>query len=84
MTHNNNLYLPSHEDYAQEEQEEQDMQEEQEERVQTGRVKAAVLPMGGPASRRVKREVQGGALAKSESSLPLVFPAQNSQKSKWT
>ena len=34
------------------------------EEVYTGRVKAATLPMGGPASRRVKREVEGGPIAK--------------------
>ena len=55
MSNNNNL--PSPEYYVQEEQEEQEQEEQ-------GRVKAAVLPMGGPASRRVKREVEGGALAK--------------------
>ena len=54
MSNNNNL--PSPEYYVQEEQEEQEEGQ--------GRVRAAVLPMGGPASRRVKREVEGGALAK--------------------
>ena len=34
------------------------------EEVFTGRVKAATLPMGGPASRRVKKKVEGGPIAK--------------------
>ena len=33
------------------------------EEVFTGRVKAATLPMGGPASRRVKKKVEGGPIA---------------------
>ena len=37
------------------------------EEVPQGRVKAAVLPMGGPASRRVKRQVEGGPVAKCKS-----------------
>lgn len=57
---NNNL--PSHQYY--DHQEEEDDEENEEEEEVKGRVKAAVLPMGGPASRRVKREVEGGALAK--------------------
>ena len=67
MTHNNNMH--SHVDYGQqEEQEEQQLEEA--EQFHKGRVKAAMLPMGGPASRRVKREVEGGALAKCEFSQP--------------
>ena len=54
----NNNNLPSPEYYGQQEEEEEKEKEAQ------GRVKAAMLPMGGPASRRVKREVEGGALAK--------------------
>ena len=61
------------EDYGQEEE------EEEVEQLHKARVKAAMLPMGGPASRRVKREVQGGALAKckssQESSLPPSLPS---------
>ena len=34
------------------------------EEVYTGKVKAATLPMGGPASRRIKKEVEGGTVAK--------------------
>ena len=34
------------------------------EEVFTGKVSAAKLPPGGPASRRMKREVQGGPIAK--------------------
>ena len=60
MTNNNNL--PSPEYYVQEEEEQEE--EEQQQVPGQGRVKAALLPMGGPASRRVKREVEGGALAK--------------------
>jgi len=34
------------------------------EEVYTGKVKAATLPMGGPASRRIKKKVEGGTVAK--------------------
>ena len=34
------------------------------EEVFTGKVKAATLPFGGPASRRVKRPVEGGPIAR--------------------
>ena len=34
------------------------------EEVFTGKVSAAKLPPGGPASRRMKKEVQGGPIAK--------------------
>ena len=41
------------------------------EEVFTGRVKAATLPMGGPASRRVKKKVEGGPIAQGCN--PFVF-----------
>ena len=34
------------------------------EEVYRGKVRAATLPPGGPASRRFKKEVQGGPVAK--------------------
>ena len=36
------------------------------EEVFTGKVKAATLPFGGPASRRVKRPVEGGPIARGK------------------
>ena len=36
------------------------------EEVYTGKVKAATLPMGGPASRRKKKEIEGGTVAKGK------------------
>ena len=39
-----------------------------EEDVYQGRMKAAVLPMGGPASRRVQRKVEGGPVSRCEES----------------
>ena len=38
------------------------------EEVYTGKVKAATLPMGGPASRRKKKEIEGGTVAKGKAS----------------